>query len=149
MREGNESIILIEAEPEPVEINLLKSAVIVVDMQNAFMGKGGYFDLIGIDISAAWEIVKPCREIIRGAREKGARIIYFQMGYSPDLSDAGSPDSPGFQKSSGLNFFRTHPELKAKLYFYGGWGAEIIEELKPLMVFVAILGKWHKNPGKI
>ena len=138
MREGNENIILMEAEPEPVEIDLLKSAVIVVDMQNAFMVKGGYFDLIGIDTSAAWKIVEPCREIIRAAREKGARIIYFQMGYSPDLSDAGSPDSPGFQKSSGLNFFRKHPELKEKLYFYGGWGAEIIEELKPLKEAIVI-----------
>ncbi|MCJ7499663.1 cysteine hydrolase [bacterium] len=138
MREGNENIILIEAEPEPVEIDLLKSAVIVVDMQNAFMGKGGYFDLIGIDTSAAWKIVEPCREIIRAARQKVARIIYFQMGYRPDLSDAGSPDSPCFQKSSGLNFFRKHPELKDKLYFYGGWGAEIIEELKPLKEDIVI-----------
>lgn len=132
MSEGNERIILLEAEPEPLRIDLLKTAVIVVDMQNAFMGKGGYFDLIGVDTSAAWKIVEPCREIIRSARQKGARIIYFQMGYSLDLSDAGSPDSPGFQKSSGLNFFRKHPELKDKLYFYGTWGAEIIEELRPL-----------------
>ena len=138
MSEGSEGVILLEAEPEPVQIDLLKSAVIVVDMQNAFMGKGGYFDLIGLDTSAAWKIVEPCKEIIRAARRKGARIIYFQMGYSPDLSDAGSPDSPGFQKSSGLNFFRKHPELKDKLYFYGSWGAEIIEELKPLKEDIVI-----------
>ena len=138
MREGSERIIHLEAEPEPVQIDLLKTAVIVVDMQNAFMGKGGYFDLIGQDTSAAWKIVGPCREIIRAAREKGARIIYFQMGYSPDLSDVGSADSPGYQKSSGLNFFRKHPELKDKLYFYGSWGAEIIEELKPLKEDIVI-----------
>jgi ureidoacrylate peracid hydrolase len=132
MKEESERIILLDAEPEPIRIDILKSAVIVVDMQNAFMGKGGYFDLMGLDTSAAWKLVEPCREIIRAAREKGARIIYFRMGYSPDLSDAGAPDSPGFQKSSGLNFFRKHPELKDKLYFYGSWGAEIIEELKPL-----------------
>jgi ureidoacrylate peracid hydrolase len=133
-----QKLVTIKAKPQPLEIDLSRTAIIVVDMQNAFMGKGGYFDLIGIDISAAWEIVEPCREIIRGAREKGARIIYFQMGYSPDLSDAGSPDSPAFQKSSGLNFFRKHPELKEKLYFYGGWGAEIIEELKPLKEDIVI-----------
>jgi ureidoacrylate peracid hydrolase len=132
MGEGNESIFLIEAEPEPIKIDLLKSAVVVVDMQNAFMSKGGYFDLIGLDTSDAWKIVEPCREIIQTARQKGVKIIYFKMGFSPDLSDAGAPDSPSFQKSSGLKFFRKHPELKDKLYFYGSWGAEIIEELKPL-----------------
>ncbi len=121
----------IEAEPEPIEIDLIKTAIIVVDMQNAFMSKGGYFDLIGMDISAIQKIVEPCRKIIHVAREKGARIIYLQMGYSPDLSEAGPPGSPIFHKSGGLKFFKEHPELKDKLYFYGHWGAEIIEALKP------------------
>lgn len=121
----------VEAEPEAIEIDLLKSAVIVVDMQNAFMSRGGYFDLIGIDTAATQKIVEPCRKVIHGAREKGAKIIYLQMGYSADLSDAGPPDSPSFHKSGGLKFYREHPELKDKLYFYGTWGAEIMEALKP------------------
>ena len=124
-------VMTIEAEPEPIEIDLIKTAIIVVDMQNAFMSKGGYFDLIGMDISAIQKIVEPCRKIIHMAREKGARIIYLQMAYSPDLSDAGPPGCPSFHKSGALNFFREHPELKDKLYFHGSWGAEIIEALKP------------------
>lgn len=129
---GKESrVITVEAEPEPIDLDLIKTAIIVVDMQNAFMSKGGYFDLIGVDTSATQKIVEPCRKIIRLTREKGAKIIYLQMGYSPDLSDAGPPGSPSFQKSGGLNLFREHPELKDKLYFYGTWGAEIIEPLKP------------------
>jgi len=124
-------VIRVEAEPEAIEIDLIKTAVIVVDMQNTFMSKGGYFDLIGIDTSATEKIVEPCRKIIQLAREKGAKIIYFQMGYSPDLSEAGPPGSPIFHKSGGLKFFKEHPELKDKLYFYGHWGAEIIEALKP------------------
>ena len=31
----------IAAEPEPITIDLLKTAVIVVDMQNAFLKRGG------------------------------------------------------------------------------------------------------------
>lgn len=131
MHKGDESTIFLEAEPEPIKIDPLKTAVIVVDMQNAFMEKGGYFDLIGVDISAARKIIGPCRKIIRAARGRKVKILYFQMGFSRDLSDAGSRDSPGFQKSSGLNFIRGHPELKDKLYFYGTWGAEIIKEVKP------------------
>jgi ureidoacrylate peracid hydrolase len=124
-------VVRVEAEPEPIEIDLIKTAVIVVDMQNAFMSKGGYFDLIGIDTSVTQKIVEPCRKIIQRAREKGAKIIYLQMGYSPDLSEAGPPGSPNLHKSGGLKFFRKHPELKDKIYFYGHWGAEIIEALKP------------------
>ena len=124
-------VMTVEAEPEPIEIDLIKTAIIVVDMQNTFMSRGGYFDLIGMDISAIQKIVEPCRKIISVARQKGAKIVYLQMGYSSDLSDAGPPGSPSFHKSGGLNFFRKHPELKDKLYFYGSWGAGIIEPLKP------------------
>ena len=131
MIERDERTVLLEAEPKPIQIDLLKTAVIVVDMQNAFMSKGGYFDLTGVDTSAAQKIVEPCRKIIHAAREKSARIIYFQMGFRPDLLDAGPPDSPVFEKSSALNFVREHPELKDKLFFDGAWGAEIIESLKP------------------
>jgi ureidoacrylate peracid hydrolase len=121
----------IDAEPEPIELDLFKSAIIVVDMQNAFVKNGGYLDLTGHDISATQKIIPPCRKIITAFRSRGVKIIYFQMGYSPDLSDKGALDSPGTLKSRVLNFINRHPEFKDKVYIYGTWGAEIIDELKP------------------
>ena len=127
-RERNATI---AAEPEPIRIDVLKTAVIVVDMQNAFVKKGGYFDLVGYDLSGVQRIVGPCQKIITAARQKGARIIYFQMGCSPDFSDRGPADSPYNLKAKGLRLIRERPEVKDKFYIYGTWGAEIIEELKP------------------
>ena len=43
--------ITLEAQPDKISINPSATAIIVVDMQNAFARKGGYFDLIGFDIS--------------------------------------------------------------------------------------------------
>jgi ureidoacrylate peracid hydrolase len=123
--------VTIQAEPEPIEIDVLKTAVIVVDMQNTFVHRGGYLDLVGFDLSATEKIIKPCQEIIHTAREKGIKVIYLQMGYSPDLSDSGGQDSPLWHKSKGLALLRQHPGSKDKLYIYGSWGADIIEELKP------------------
>lgn len=123
--------VIVQAEPEPIEIDVLKTAVIVVDMQNAFVHRGGYLDLAGWDISATGKIIKPCQKIVNTAREKGIKVIYLQMGYSPDLSDSGGQDSPVWHKSQGLALLRQHPELKDKLYIYGTWGANIIEELEP------------------
>jgi ureidoacrylate peracid hydrolase len=120
-----------EAEPEPITVDLLKTALVVVDMQNAFVKKGGYLDLAGHDIAATRKIVEPCRKLTHTFREKGARIIYFQMGYSADLSDKGAPGSPGALKSRVLKFIDQHPDSKDKVYIYGMWGAEIIDDLKP------------------
>jgi ureidoacrylate peracid hydrolase len=123
--------VTVQAEPEPLEIDLSRTAVVVIDMQNTFVYRGGIFDLAGFDISATEKIIKPCREIVGAAREKGIKVIYTQMAYSPDLSDSGSPDSPLWQKSRGLPLLRQRPELRDKLYFYGTWGADIIKELAP------------------
>jgi ureidoacrylate peracid hydrolase len=125
-------IMTIKAEPDPIRVDLSKMAVIVVDMQNAFVKRGGYFDLAGYDLSGVEGIISPCRKTIAGARQKGAKIIYFQMGFSPDFSDRGPCNSPNNLKSKGLSLIQRRPEIRDKSYIYGTWGAEIIEDLKPL-----------------
>jgi ureidoacrylate peracid hydrolase len=131
MEEKQVRNVSINAEPDPLTIDLPRTAVIVVDMQNAFVKTGGYFDLAGYDRSATEKIIDPCRKVTEAARKAGAKVIYLQMGFSPDLSDKGSPDSPGNSKSRGLRFINSHPDLKDKFYFYGAWGGEIIQELAP------------------
>ncbi|MGD9116424.1 MAG: isochorismatase family protein [Dehalococcoidia bacterium] len=121
----------VPAEPEPLEIDLSRTAVTVVDMQNTFVRRGGIFDLAGFNISTTEKIIEPCRAIAKLAREKGIKVIYTQMAYSPDLADSGGQESPLWHKSRGLSLLRQRPELKEKLYIPGTWGADIIEELEP------------------
>lgn len=147
MKEKQATHTTIRAEPDPIRVDLLKTAVIVVDMQNAFVKRGGYFDVAGYDLSGVERIIAPCQKIITAARQKGAKIIYFQMGCSPDFSDRGSPDSPNNLKSKGLSLIHRQPEIKDKFYIYGTWGADIIEELKPLPVDIVV--KKQKYDGFI
>jgi ureidoacrylate peracid hydrolase len=126
---GNQ--VTVQAKPEPLEIDLSRTAVIVVDMQNAFVSRGGYWELAGWDISAVQKIIRPCREIVSAARQKGIKVICLQMVCRPDLADIGSPDSPNRRKSKGLALLHQRPELRDKLYICGSWGADIIEELAP------------------
>jgi ureidoacrylate peracid hydrolase len=121
----------IKAEPQPILVDPARTALLVVDMQNAFAHKGGYFDLVGLDITPIQRIIEPCRKVINAAHATGIRIIYLQMGCSQDLSDKGAPDAPSSVKSRVLSMMKEHPEWKDKFYIYGTWGAEIIEELKP------------------
>ena len=124
-------MITIKADPQPILVDLARTALLVVDMQNAFVHKGGYFDLVGLDITPIQRIIEPCSKVIHAAHATGIRIIYLQMGCSQDLSDRGAPDAPSSVKSRVLSMMKEHPEWKDKFYIYGTWGAEIIEELKP------------------
>ncbi|OGP89846.1 MAG: hypothetical protein A2156_02580 [Deltaproteobacteria bacterium RBG_16_48_10] len=131
MSDQRSHMITIKAEPQPILVDLATTALLVVDMQNAFAHQGGYFDLVGLDITPIQRIIEPCRKVINAAHATGIRIIYLQMGCSQDLSDRGAPDAPSSVKSRVLSMMKEHPEWKDKFYIYGTWGAEIIEELKP------------------
>jgi len=127
-----ESKVSPQAEPEPIEIDLQRTAIIVVDMQNAFCSKGGMFDLIGIDIRPIRQIIEPCRKVIDAMRSKGCRIIYLQTGFDPDLHASGGPNSPYWYKSPALTMMREHPErLEGKPVIFGTRDADFIPELKP------------------
>src|SRR5262245_904993 len=94
------------ARPEPLQIDLNKTAIVVVDMQNAFATKGGMFDLAGFDISGAAPVIDVHRRLLATARRAGVKIVYLQMTYTPDLSNGGGPESPNYQKELGLRMMR-------------------------------------------
>jgi len=87
-------IVSVEATPAPLNVDLTKTAVLVIDMQNDFGSKGGMFDRAGIDLSAIQRAVGPTAQVIASARAVGVPIIYIKEGHRPDLSDIGSVGSP-------------------------------------------------------
>jgi len=147
MIDGQSHMITVKAEPQPILVDLARAALLVVDMQNAFAHKGGYFDLVGLDITPIQRIIEPCSKVIHAAHATGIKIIYLQMGCSQDLSDRGAPDAPSSIKSRMLSMMKEHPEWKDKFYIYGTWGAEIIEELKPRAGDIVV--KKQKHDGFI
>jgi ureidoacrylate peracid hydrolase len=65
----------LNAKPAPVEVDLRKAAVVVVDMQNAFATKGGMLDIAGVDISGAAQVVRSIKEIVEAGRRAGIPIV--------------------------------------------------------------------------
>lgn len=121
----------LEAKPEPLEVNLSKAAVTVVDAQNAFVSKGGLLDIAGLDISAAPNVVRSIGLVLDSARASRVPVVYLQMGYKPDLSNAGRPNSPNWHKELAVRLMRERPELKGKLLSEGTWDFAIVDELTP------------------
>jgi len=121
----------LNAKPEPVEVDFRESAVVVVDMQNAFASKNGLLDLAGADISGAPQVVESIQTILEAARPAGIPIVYLQMGYKADLSDSGGPRSPNWHKELAIRMMNCRPELKGKLVTIGTWDFDIVDELTP------------------
>ena len=121
----------LDAKPNPLEVDFKKSAIIVVDMQNAFASKGGMLDIAAVDITDASRVIGTIRSVLNAAREHGVAVVYLRMAYKPDLSDSGGPHSPNFHKELGMTLMCSRPELKGKVLTEGTWDAEIVDELAP------------------
>lgn len=122
---------LIQAQPEPIEIDLQHTAVVVIDMQNAFVKRGGFFDLMGAYNPKGEQAIGPVRRLLDAARAKQVRVIYIGQICSQDFREAGNPGLPFYYKEGFLRLLREHPDWADKLLIRGTWGAEIVKELEP------------------
>jgi ureidoacrylate peracid hydrolase len=132
-------MIRLATRPEPLEIAWERSAIVVVDMQNAFASRGGLLDLAGIDISGATPVVQLIGSILAAGRAAGVPIVYLQTGYKPDLSNGGGEASPNPRKETALCLMRARPELKGTLLVEDTWDFAIVDELKPHAVDLVVL----------
>jgi ureidoacrylate peracid hydrolase len=121
----------LDAKPNPLTVDFKKSAIVVVDMQNAFASKGGMLDIAGVDITDASRVIRVLRSVIEAARHIAVAVVYLRMAYKPDLSDSGGPNSPNFHKELAMSLMCSRPELKGKVLTEGTWDAEIVEDLAP------------------
>jgi len=121
----------LDAKPNPLEVDFKKSAIVVVDMQNAFASKDGMLDIARVDITDAPRVIRIIRSVIEAARQNAVAVVYLRMAYKPDLSDSGGPNSPNFHKELAMSLMCSRPELKGKVLTEGTWDAEIVDDLAP------------------
>jgi len=124
-------MVTLPARPESLRLVADETAVVVIDMQNAYASPGGYVDLAGFDISGAASVIDRIATVLETARAAGVQVVYLQNGWDPDYVEAGGPGSPNWHKSNALKTMRARPELKGQLLARGGWDYELVDRLKP------------------
>ena len=122
---------ILPARPEPVKVSASDTAVIVIDMQNAYASVGGYVDKAGFDVAPAAATIGQIARVLETARAAGMPVIYLQNGWDPDYVEAGTPASPNWHKSNALKTMRARPELAGQLLARGGWDYALVDALAP------------------
>ncbi|WP_294906884.1 pyrimidine utilization protein B [Tatumella sp. UBA2305] len=123
--------VVVTAKPESIAFPPQQTALIVVDMQNAYATIGGYLDLAGFDVSATKPVIANIKKAVDAARAAGIQIIWFQNGWDDQYVEAGDAGSPNFHKSNALKTMRKNPDLQGKLLSKGGWDYQLVDELVP------------------
>jgi ureidoacrylate peracid hydrolase len=123
--------IILPAQPEPLAIMLSETALIVVDMQNAYASKNGYLDKAGFDISSTGPVIAQTAKAIATGRKAAMPIVFLQNGWDAKYTEAGGLGSPNWYKSNALKTMRKNPQLMGTLLAKGTWDYELVDELKP------------------
>jgi ureidoacrylate peracid hydrolase len=123
--------ITLPTRPEPLTVAVERTALIVVDMQNAYCSPGGYLDQVGFDISGSAPVIAETRRVVDACKAAGMPVIYLQNGFEPDQRDVGGPTAPVWHKSNALRFMRDNPDWSGKLITKGGWDHAIVDALQP------------------
>lgn len=107
------------------DIITYQPALLVIDVQNGFMSKGGSYDLLGMKISNYQKIIPKLKELISICRTYDVPIFYTQA----------------VRESSGIDLLtKTHRILpksreerikKRPICVRGTWDAKIVDEVKP------------------
>lgn len=122
------------AEPQNLVIDLQRSAIVVIDMQNDFCTRGGWVDHIGGNYEADRAPIEPLRRLLPALRAAGVPVIWVNWGNRPDLANI-SPAAlhvyNGDGKSVGLGCpLPDAPVPGAKVLQKDSWAAAVVDELK-------------------
>ncbi|WP_298952832.1 pyrimidine utilization protein B [uncultured Methylobacterium sp.] len=129
--ESGSGPVTLPARPEPLRLRPDQTALVVVDMQNAYASPGGYLDLAGFDVSGAAAVTARIAQAVAAARAAGLLVVYFQNGWDAEYREAGGPGSPNWHKSNALKTMRRRPELAGTLLAKGSWDYALVEALVP------------------
>ncbi len=100
-------------------------ALVVIDVQNGFISKGGSYDQLGMDVSRYQHVIPQISELIRLCRSVDIPIFYTQAVREKSGIDLLTNTHKMLPKSREERI-RTKP-----ICVIGTWDADIVDEIKP------------------
>jgi nicotinamidase-related amidase len=120
----------IDARPQPVQIDLARSALLVVDMQNDFCHPEGWFGQKGVNLRATRKPIPMIARLLPAWRAAGGAVVWLNWGVRLDrLNLPPAVHFKGKRTASGVGYAERSPIDRGRSLVPGDWGAQIVDEL--------------------
>jgi nicotinamidase-related amidase len=120
-----------DAEPQSIEVDIARSAVVVVDMQNDFCHPDGWFGQKGISVRPMRKPIPVIRRLLPEWRSAGGAVVWLNWGVRADCLNlsptiqfkgkGGNADATGYAERSRND--------RGRAIVPGEWGAQVVDEL--------------------
>lgn len=121
--------VTVAARPVAVELDLARTALVVVDLQNDFCHPDGWLASIGVDVSGAGPAIDTLAAGLPSLRAAGTAVVWLNWGtfatrrnVPPNALHVYDPDGLGV--GIGSSTPTGHPVLER-----GSWGAAVVDRL--------------------
>ncbi|MCU0525470.1 MAG: cysteine hydrolase [Elainella sp. Prado103] len=113
-----------------VRLDLAKTALLIIDMQNDFCHSEGWLAHIGVDVTPARQPIEPLRAVLPILRSTSVPILWVNWGNRPDLLNIGAGVRHVYNSSGeGVGLGDPLPKNGAPVLIKGSWAAAVVDEL--------------------
>lgn len=78
-------MVLVQAEPHSVELELASTCLLIIDMQRDFLEPGGFGEALGNDVSLLQAAVDTISRLLSASRSANMTVIHTMEGHRSDL----------------------------------------------------------------
>lgn len=123
-------LITLTTETKAVRLDLAKTALLVIDMQNDFCHSDGWLASIGVDITPARTPIAPLQTLLSWLRSVSVPILWVNWGNRPDLLNISAGLRHVYNPTGeGVGLGDPLPN-GAPVLTKGSWAAAVVEELE-------------------
>ncbi|HTR83845.1 MAG TPA: cysteine hydrolase family protein [Reyranella sp.] len=129
----------LEAEPKPCTIDLARTAMVVIDMQNDFCHRDGWLASIGVDVASARAPIAPLQRLLPALRAAGVPVVWVNWGNRPDRLNLSPALLHVYNPSGrGVGLGDKVPATGAAVLQKDSWSAAVVDELAPLATDIRV-----------
>ncbi|MDJ0800108.1 MAG: cysteine hydrolase family protein [Calothrix sp. MO_167.B12] len=123
--------VILSTETKTLRVDLAKTAILVIDMQNDFCHPDGWLSHIGVDVNPAREPIEPLQRLLPALRNQDIPVIWLNWGNRPDLLNISAGLRHVYNPTGdGVGLGDRLPKNDAPVLIKDSWAAAVVDELE-------------------